>query len=78
MTKFQQWAKTYGVAEIVRELRTGGRETTVTFGTVYQWLRGEHEPRGPKCRLMVAMSNGALSLEDLAQHFQILRGKNGH
>ena len=59
----------YGVKRLAEAMTNRGATTRVSFGMVYQWLRREHEPRGPKARLIVKLSEGALSLEDLAAHF---------
>jgi hypothetical protein len=66
-TKFQQWLKAYGAQKLADEMSARGEP--VTFSAVYQWGRRLHEPRGPKQRLIVKLSRGALKLQDIADHF---------
>jgi hypothetical protein len=66
-TKFAVWIKAYGAQRLAVAMTNRGE--TVSFSMVYQWARGEHEPRGPKQRLMVKLADGALSLQDIADHF---------
>lgn len=68
-SKFARWVRGYGVKKLAEAMTNRGSATRVSFGAVYQWLRCEHEPRGPKARLIVKLSEGALTLEDVAAHF---------
>lgn len=68
-SKFARWVRQYGVKKLADTMTNRGKETRVSFGMVYQWLRREHEPRGPKARLIVKLSDGAVSLDDLHEHF---------
>jgi len=69
-TKFEQWVKQYGVQNLVDALRKRGMEYAVTYSAVYQWLRGEHEPRPKKIRALADISAGAITVQDIHDHFQ--------
>lgn len=68
-TRFQAWARKYGPTRLAERLTAMGPDTMVTFGAVYNWIRGEHEPRGPKVRAMVELSRGEISSDDIQDHF---------
>jgi hypothetical protein len=68
-TKFERWVKRYTALKLVEQLANRGRDTKASLGVVYAWLRGEHEPRSPKRRAMVQLSQGDLTLEDIDAHF---------
>lgn len=69
-TKFEQWVKKIGVSALCDEMRKRGLEYAVTYSAVYQWLRGEHEPRPKKIRALAEISAGAISVQDIHDHFQ--------
>jgi hypothetical protein len=66
-SKFQRWLKDYGVQKLANAMTNRGQP--VSAGAVYQWGRRLHEPRGPKLRLMVELSRGALTPQDIVDHF---------
>jgi len=69
-TKFEKWALKYGVANLVSAMKARGPNDSVTYSAVYQWLRGQHEPRPRKMRAMVEISAGEITLNDIAAHFE--------
>jgi hypothetical protein len=69
-TKFQMWVAEFGARELADAMTRDG--ATVTVRAVYEWLRGQNEPRGKKLRSIVRLSSGRLTFEDLAAHFQKL------
>lgn len=69
-TKFEQWAKQFGVSNLVDAMRAKGIDYAITYSAVYQWLRGEHEPRPKKIRALAEISAGAISVQDIHDHFQ--------
>lgn len=68
-SKFEQWAKQRGVSNIVDEMRKRGQDYAITYSAVYQWLRGEHEPRPKKIRALAEISAGAITVQDIHDHF---------
>lgn len=66
-TKFESWVKGYGVRRLVTEMRAQGH--SITESGVYHWLRGQHEPRGPKVRSMVKLAAGGITSQDIMDHF---------
>jgi hypothetical protein len=74
-TKFEKWIKGYGVAQLVTQLANRGTQTKASLGVVYAWIRGEHEPRAAKRRMIVQLAAGALSLEDIDAHFEAKKRK---
>lgn len=68
-TKFEQWVKKFGVMNLVDEMRRRGPDYAVTYSAVYQWCRGEHEPRPKKIRALAEISAGAISVQDIHDHF---------
>lgn len=69
-TKFSEWVKQFGVMNLVDEMRKRGPDFAVTYSAVYQWCRGEHEPRPKKMRAMAEISAGTISVQDIHDHFQ--------
>lgn len=69
-TKFVQWVKQFGVQNLVDAMRGLGPDFAVTYSAVYQWCRGEHEPRPKKIRALAEISNGAITVQDIHDHFQ--------
>lgn len=69
-TKFEKWVKDYGVGQLVVAMRERGADYAVTYSAVYQWLRGEHEPRPRKMRALAAVSDGAITVQDIHDHFE--------
>ncbi len=70
-TKFAHWVKEYGVTNLVAEMRRRGPDTAITHSAAYQWLRHDHEPRPKKQRALVEISGGAITLDDIAEHFAL-------
>jgi hypothetical protein len=70
-TKFSRWVKSFGVLKLSEALTDRGKATAVSYSAVYRWTRGENEPRGPKMRLLVELSKGELSHQDVHDHFAI-------
>jgi hypothetical protein len=70
-TKFERWARKYGVNNLVDEMRRHGPDSAVTFSAIYQWLRADHEPRGHRVRALVEISAGDLSVQDIHDHFSL-------
>lgn len=68
-TKFEQWVKQFGVSNLVDEMRKRGQDYAVTYSAVYQWCRGEHEPRPKKIRALAEISAGAITVQDIHDHF---------
>lgn len=68
-TKFEQWVKQYGVSALCDAMRKRGLDYAITYSAVYQWLRGEHEPRPKKIRVLAEISAGAISVQDIHDHF---------
>lgn len=68
-SKFSRWATSYGATRIAGELTKLGPATQVTFSAVYSWIRGEYEPRGPKIRALIRLSNGSVTHRDIQDHF---------
>jgi hypothetical protein len=68
-TKLELWAKQFGVQNIVDAMRAKGVDYAVTYSAVYQWIRGEHEPRPKKIRALAEISGGAISVQDIHDHF---------
>jgi len=69
-TKFEQWVKQYGVSNLVDAMRKRGQDYAVTYSAIYQWCRGEHEPRPKKIRALAEISEGAITVQDIHDHFQ--------
>ena len=67
-TKFAAWINEIGVNHLVSETRKYGPDA-VTFSAVYQWLRRQYEPRPSKQRMLVKISHGAITFQDIADHF---------
>ena len=72
-TKFERWVKEYGVAKLVKDLADLGPYYAATFSAVYQWLRGETEPRAAKIRGLVNLSGGKITLQDVHDHMDAAR-----
>lgn len=68
-TKFERWVKQFGVSNLVDEMRKRGQDYAVTYSAVYQWCRGEHEPRPKKIRALAEISAGAITVQDIHDHF---------
>jgi hypothetical protein len=68
-TKFERWLKGYGVAALVDQLANRGKDTRASLGMVYAWIRGDHEPRAAKRRVILTLAAGALTHEDIDAHF---------
>lgn len=66
-TKFSGWVRDYGVTKLHEAL--GKEGCAVTKGLVYQWLRGDCEPRGKKIRALVRIGGGKISTDDIFAHF---------
>lgn len=75
-TKFEKWVKEFGVGALVIAIRDKHPECAVTYSAIYQWLRGEHEPRPKKMRALVSVSQGAITLQDIHDHFETFSGKS--
>lgn len=74
-TKFEKWIKEYGVPQLVTQLANRGDATRASLGMVYAWMRGEHEPRSAKRRVILQLAAGALTHDDLDAHFATKSGK---
>lgn len=68
-TKFEKWIKGYGVQNLVEQLANRGSATKASLGVVYAWIRGEHEPRSARRRVIIQLSAGELTLDDIDAHF---------
>ncbi len=68
-TKFEQWVKQFGVSNLIDEMRKRGQDYAVTYSAVYQWCRGDHEPRPKKIRVLAEIAAGAITLQDIHDHF---------
>lgn len=68
-TKFEQWVKQFGVIALCDAMRKRGLDYAITYSAVYQWLRGDHEPRPKKIRALAEISAGAISVQDIHDHF---------
>lgn len=73
LTKFEAWVKSYTPARLVEQLANRGERTRVSLSMVYAWVRGEHEPRSEKRRVIMQLSK--LTLEDLDAHFLAKRAR---
>lgn len=69
-TKFEQWAKRFGAGELVAQLANRGEATRTSLGMVYAWIRGEHEPRAAKRRVILQLAKGEVTADDLVAHFE--------
>jgi hypothetical protein len=74
-TKFEIWIKRYTVAKLVEQLCNRGAETRVSFGVVYAWIRGEHEPRPVKRRVILQLAAGDVTHADIDAHFEAKKRK---
>lgn len=74
-TKFERWIKRYGVNQLVTQLANRGKDTRASLGVVYAWIRGEHEPRSAKRRVILQLAAGELTLDDLDAHFSAKKRK---
>ena len=74
-TKFEKWVKEFGVGQLVHAMRDYSPDCAVTYSAIYQWLRGEHEPRPKKMRALAAVSNGAITTQDIHDHFERKAGE---
>jgi hypothetical protein len=63
-TKFGQWVKEYGVANLCRDL-------DVTRNAVYHWIAGRSEPKRPHIEKMIELSNEKLTFQDVCEHFRM-------
>lgn len=72
-TKFGIWVQKTGVSTITERMKTLGPSCTITPAAVYQWVRGDHEPRPSKIRGLVKISDGELTFDDVNQHLEIAR-----
>lgn len=72
-TRFGRWVAEYGVAEIVKQLRSDP-DLRVTKKTVYDWLRG-HAPRPARAAALVRLSRGAITLDCIYRHVRQERSR---
>jgi hypothetical protein len=70
LTKFEAWAKRFGASELAAQLANRGQETRTSLGMVYAWIRGEHEPRAAKRRVILQLAKDELTADDLVAHFE--------
>jgi hypothetical protein len=66
---FGAWIKARGVVKIVAALHALGPEYEVSPAAVYQWWRRDHEPRLAKIDGLVRIADGAISADDVLEHF---------
>jgi hypothetical protein len=62
-TRFGEFVSSYTVARLVHDLGAAG--APVTISSVYHWVAGR-EPRLRTARIIVDLSGGALTLDDVA------------
>jgi len=72
-TKFSKWVKARSVARVAADMCKLGQDYALTFGAVYQHLRGDTEPRPTKMRGYVRLAAGELTLEDIHEHVERVR-----
>jgi len=77
-TKFADWVRQTGVGTIAERLRELGPSCSVTETAVYQWVRGDHEPRPAKIRGLVKISEGEITFDDVNHHLEIARASKIH
>jgi hypothetical protein len=68
-TVFGAWVERVGVTHIVLALARLGQNHEVTPAAVYQWWRREHVPRHARIRSLVRVADGAITLQDVYDHF---------
>lgn len=71
-TKFSKWLKDFGIQNLVSAMREKGPDYAITISAAYQWARREHEPRPKKARALIEISRGAITLQDIADHFEAI------
>jgi hypothetical protein len=69
-TRFGVWVATFGVAALVEALAREG--DMVSVQAVYHWLRGGASPRFARAMLIVQVSSGGVSFEDIVAHRSLL------
>lgn len=72
-TKFERWIKGYTVPRLVNEMRKHGPKYAITLSAAYQWVRGDTEPRAIKIHLIVELSEGGLTFQDVHDHIKTAR-----
>jgi len=65
-SKLRSWIFDYGPANVAAKLN---RQPS----TVYRWVRGNFAPRGHDMRALVRLSGGALTADDVLDHFELTR-----
>lgn len=75
MTKFEKWARGFGVTKLAAALRALGPDAEATPSAIYQWLYAETEPRSAKAIAMVKLSRGKICLDDIYRHIELTRAR---
>ena len=70
-TAFGSFASGFGVSRLAEALCRHGAPTAPT--TVYGWLAGEKTPQPSRAIVIVAISGGAVKLEDVFAHRSLVR-----
>lgn len=68
-TRFGAWVEEYRVSQLAFMLRSKGH--SVTAQAIYQWLRGETQPRPPIARDIAELSG--LSTDEVYSHQQAIK-----
>lgn len=73
-TKFGAWVREYGVTRLQNALGDG---VPVSKGSIYFWVRGCLQPRPKHAQQIVALSEGALTLDDVYAQQALAKGPGG-
>ena len=72
-SKFGNWVLSYGVDNLATALASVNPRIACTPQCVRRWLRGVHEPRHERMRAIVKVSGGAVTTDDVLDHFDLTR-----
>jgi hypothetical protein len=73
-TRFGAWIAKVSVRRIVQELARDP-DTAITRAEVYAWVAGKTAPRPRRALALVSLSHGALALEDVFGHREVVNAR---
>lgn len=65
-TRFGRWIAAFGVPRLRVSLQARGEP--ITTSAPYNWLAGRHAPRPRTAMLLVQLSRGRITLDDIHAH----------